>query len=143
MSLSIIYFIDLIMITLISSFFVGTKGMHIKRIVTEIPTSLLANSIVPIDDNEKFYPYFSIPMLKKNINSYLTKSLKNECNSYYINFSPYKVIMVDNQETYYIDTSEYIKNVQMHFRCNYFNNFNVDFYMKFIVLEKGGISSEF
>lgn len=143
MSFSIIYFINLIMVAILTSFFVGTKGLHIKRIVTEIPTSILSNAIISIDYNENFYPHFDLAKVKYNINNYLIKSLKNECNSYFINFSPYKIIMVNNKETYYIDTGDYIRNIQMHFNCNYFSNFSVDFYMKFIVLEKGEIKNEY
>jgi len=131
------------MVAILTSFFVGTKGLHIKRIVTEIPTSILSDAIISIDYSENFYPHFDLVKVKHNINSYLIKSLKDECNSYFINFTPYKIIMVNNKETYYIDTGDYIRNIQMHFYCNYFNNFNIDFYMKFLVLEKGGIKNEY
>ena len=143
MSFAVISFVNVIFITIMTTFLISTKGMRIKRIFVEMPIILLDSAVVSIGDDEDIEPYLSLDLVKHNVNTYLVKNLQNECSKYYISFYPYKVVTEDNKANYYLDLSEKIKNIQIHFFCNYFDNFNVDFYEHFSLENKGVIKDEY
>ncbi|MFA7222861.1 MAG: hypothetical protein WC148_05025 [Bacilli bacterium] len=143
MSITIFYFINVIFLTICSSFFVGTKGMYIRRTIVNIPLSLFNDAVIPINRNEEIDPHFDLYRVEENVNNYLIKSLKNSCDKYLIDFFPYKEEIVDDKTNYYIDLSDEIKNIQIHFNCNYFVTFNIDTYVRVSINQKGVIKDEF
>lgn|SRR5574344_565437 len=143
MSVTIMSFINVIFITIVTTFFIGTKGMHIKRTVVDMPLTLFEEAIVPINEAEEISPHFDLNLVKQNVNHYLVTSLKDQCSKYLISFSPYKVVDENGVNKYYLETSEYIKNIQLHFFCNYFDNFDVDFYLRYALEEDGVIKNEY
>src|SRR5574344_101624 len=109
MSVTIMSFINVIFITIVTTFFIGIKGMHIKRTVVDMPLTLFEEAIIPINEAEEISPHFDLNLVKK----------------------------------YYLETSEYIQNIQLHFSCNYFDNFDVDFYLRYALEEDGVIKNEY
>lgn len=143
MSITIIYFVNVIMLTITSLFFVGTKGTSIKRTIVNLPIVLFDNSIIPINENEEIDPHYDLNKVKLGVNEYLIKSLKDEANSYKISFYPYTVNIIDGQEKIFYDTGNNIKNIQVHFECNYYQHFKVVNYSRYVITEKGTIKDEF
>jgi hypothetical protein len=143
MSVTIMSFINVIFITIVTTFFIGIKGMHIKRTVVDMPLTLFEEAIIPINEAEEISPHFDLNLVKQNVNNYLVTSLKDQCTKYLISFYPYKVVDENGVNKYYLETSEYIQNIQLHFSCNYFDNFDVDFYLRYALEEDGVIKNEY
>lgn len=144
MNVTIIFFTNTILLTILSSFVIGTSGMRINRIVNNIPLYLFNDSIVPIDEEENINPHFDIKRLEKNINNYLILSLENLSNDYEISYFPFKVVKSDlGVENYYLDTSNCIKNVQLHFTCAYYHSFKINKYFTYKINQKGAVKDEY
>jgi hypothetical protein len=141
MTMAVFHFVNVIFITICSMVLVTTKGMFVKRTFLNIPLKVFNKSVVVIDENENFNPHFDLDTLKENVTYFLNLNLKNHVDHYNISFYPYS--FDDENEKYYINIGNDIKNVQIHFICNYFLNFKVDQYLCFSLNEKGVIKSEY
>ena len=78
---------------------------------------------------------------EENVINYLNLNLKDEINTYKLSFFPYKKDI--NNDKYYLEVEDNIKNIQIHFVINYFMNFEIDSYLCFELNEKGIIKSEY
>ncbi len=141
MTFAIINFVNTIFVTISMMFFISTKGMFIKRTFMNMPLIIFKSSIIPIDKEENINPHFDLDVLKENVINYLNLNLKDEINTYKLSFFPYKKDI--NNDKYYLEVEDNIKNIQIHFVINYFMNFEIDSYLCFELNEKGIIKSEY
>jgi|GEM_PF-1578077 hypothetical protein len=143
MSITILYFINVIFLTLISTFFIGTKGTHIKKIINDMPISLIEDAIIKVNEQEIIDPHFDMKAIKKNINNYLIISLIGECEKYYISFCPYQEIIEDDKKEYFFDMSDNIKHFQLHFSCKYYGDLVLNSYLRYSIENQGVIKDEY
>ncbi len=141
MTIAVFHFVNVIFATICSMFFVANKGMFIKRTFLNIPLIVFNESIIPIDENEDFNPHFDLDTLKENVIYFLNLNLKSQVDKYTISFYPYTYD--EENEKYYLNINNNIKNVQLHFVCKYFLTFKIDQYLCFSIKEKGVVKSEY
>ena len=99
-----------------------------KRCFTELPVSLIENSIYVIDEEGRFYSSLDKKRLETNVKDYLSKNLKGLITSYEISFTYYTV---DLDNKYVIDFSDDPMNVEINFKCNFYNVLDLNFYRCF------------
>jgi len=139
-----LFFSSVIVGSILSNFFISTKGMYINRTFLNMPLSIAINSIdYTLDDSKsdkitiderKIY-YFNVEKVKYNINKYLKSSFKNNIDSYLIGFNFYKK---ESESLVLNNISPNLFKVRL--KVNYYKYFNFDssisFYIKDMEIEK-------
>ncbi len=143
MSFSILYFINIIFLTICSTFFVSTKGMRIRRVFYDTPLTLFEEAINPIDMQENINPHFSINRVKKGVEYYLLYNLKGLVSEYSVTFFPYKVVNENGVKKRYFEDSYLVKNIEVNFKCNYIYDFKIDTSQFYSISNQGLIKNEY
>lgn len=133
MEYSVFVFVLTIFSTIVSAAFIGVNGLSIKKTIVNIPLYLLEESVYLFDNEGDFDPYFDLDLVKYNVSNYINNNLKNKCNSYLISYYPFKY----KNEEIIIDESNYVKNIQIHFKCTYYEDFNVEVASKYSITSIG------
>ena len=121
--------------TMLSIFSININGGYINKVFMNIPLTLIKDSVISYEQNEKIYSYFDKDNLELTVKDYLNNSLKKVLNGYKISFFYY--IHDEGTNNYYFDLSDKVKNVQIHFRYKLINQFDIDKYLTFEVKDFG------
>jgi len=121
--------------TMLSIFSININGGYINKVFMNIPLTLIKDSVISYEQNEKIYSYFDKDNLELTVKDYLNNSLKKVLNGYKISFFYY--IYDKETNNYYFDLSDKVKNVQIHFRYKLINQFDIDKYLTFEVKDFG------
>jgi len=81
-----------------------------------MPLTVIENSVFHVSEVYTYENYFSVDLLKANVNEYLKKSLEGKVDKYQISFNFYKY---DQSGEEVIDLSPCPKNVDIHFKATY------------------------
>ncbi|MDY2727551.1 MAG: hypothetical protein SOV26_00880 [Candidatus Onthovivens sp.] len=127
MSLNIIIFSSMILISMLDLFIIGTRGAYVSRTFIDLPLTLVKSCVATYEYEDETYAYFDKPIFEEEVIHYLNTNLKDEVDIYKISFFYYK--MVENEYQY--DLSNEPKNVQLHFNCNFYKTFEVNKYLTF------------
>ena len=130
MSGVIIFFSSSIMVSLLTLFLMSGVGMKIKRVVKNLPLSIVENSIEYEIEEAPFDCYYHKDKLEVGIKNYLNLNLKNTLDSYKISFFYFKI---NDKNEIKIDMSEYPKAFQVHFVAKYYHSFKVDSFTTFSI----------
>ena len=134
MIITVLIFVMVIFITIISTFFVGFSGIYIKRSVINIPFYLIEKTIKKVDVNDNNLLVFDYENLEQSIDKYLSRILKDRCYEYKFKIWPYKYN--ENNEIVFNDDFSKIEHFQFHFKGFYFKNNYIETYATYSIKEK-------
>ena len=159
MMLTPLIYCSIILVSSISTFFLGTQGMYVNRTFLNMPVSLFEANVISIgegnsendpnvlniiprvikgdDDSNKEenvktrYYCFDKDNLENDIKNYLNVNLKGKVDSYQIALKYY---IFENDE-FIEDNSDEVNAVKIRFKCRYYKYFEFDENLSFYIKE--------
>ena len=121
------YFVLTFFVTFMNVTYFSIEGMYINRTFHNFPLALIEYSVILIDNQGIFDPYYDKNKVKQNVVTYLTNNLASRLNEYEISFTYYTY----EGEEVKLDTSAKPKNIDIHFRCTYYGAMKYEGYRNF------------
>lgn len=158
MMLTPLFYCSVILVSGISTFFLGTQGMYVNRTFLNMPVSLFEANVISIgeensdenpqslgivpriimgkdeeegNESETRYYCFDKENLEKDIKTYLNINLKGKVDRYEIAMKYY---IYENDE-FIEDNSHEINAVKIRFKCQYYKYFVFDESLSFYIKE--------
>lgn len=158
MMLTPLFYCSIILVSGISTFFLGTQGMYVNRTFLNMPISLFEANVISIGEenndenlntlniipqiingeeeeegNESGTRYYCFDRnnLEKDLKTYLNINLKGKVDSYEIAMKYY---IYENDE-FIEDNTEEANAVKIRFRCSYYKYFEFDENLSFYIKE--------
>ena len=158
MILTPLFYCSVILVSAISTFFLGTQGMYINRTFLNMPVSLFEANVISIgeensdenpqslgivsriimgedeeegNESETRYYCFDKENLEKDIKTYLNINLKGKVDRYEIAMKYY----IYENDKFIEDNSHEINAVKIRFKCQYYKYFVFDESLSFYIKE--------
>lgn len=95
-----------------------------------IPNKLIDDNVIEIVKDDKNIKYIVKNSFENDLKEYLNLVLKNKIEKYYISF----LYFIKNDNGYFLDMSEYSKNVQIDLKMDVYNFYELKYEKVFMVI---------
>jgi len=109
---------------------IGIKKVEIDNILEVIPNKLIDDNVIEIVKDDKNIKYIVKNSFENDLKEYLNLVLKNKIEKYYISF----LYFIKNDNGYFLDMSEYSKNVQIDLKMDVYNFYELKYEKVFMVI---------
>lgn len=128
---SILIFISSILISFLYPIYnIGIKKVEIDNIIEVIPNKLVDDNVIEIVKDDINIKYIVKYSFENDLKEYLNLILKNKIEKYYISF----LYFIKNDNGYFLDMSEYSKNVQVDLKMDVHNFYTLKYEKVFMVI---------
>ncbi len=128
---SILIFISSILISFLYPIYnIGIKKVEIDNILEVIPNKLVDDNVIEIVKDDINIKYIVKYSFENDFKEYLNLILKNKIEKYYISF----LYFIKNDNGYFLDMSEYSKNVQVDLKMDVHNFYTLKYEKVFMVI---------
>lgn len=128
---SILIFIASILISFLYPIYnIGIKKVEIDNIIEVIPNKLVDDNVIEIVKDDINIKYIVKYSFENDFKEYLNLVLKNKIEKYYISF----LYFIKNDNGYFLDMSEYSKNVQVDLKMDVHNFYTLKYEKVFMVI---------